>query len=358
MKSNMKKTETRKILLAALITAVLLATLPALAGCSGAPEGGGAGSGETVSRDFFAMDTYMTVSAWGDGADDTLKSVEDMIVSMENQVSTERPSSEIAKLNKDGSGTLSGDSLNIVSGALDLYKETGGAFNISIYPIMKAWGFTTKEYRVPSDEELAALLENTDLSTVSFDRETGKISFGQEGMEIDLGGITKGYASAKAVEIFKEAGLPGGLVNLGGNVQTFGKKPDGSLWKVAVQSPYPDDDYLGVIELTDKAVITSGGYERNFEKDGKTYHHIMDPETGKPAEKGLLSVTIISDDGMAADGLSTSLFVMGKDKAEEFWRGHREDFDFIMMDENNELFVSEGIADSFQSEKYKVTVVR
>ena len=354
----MKNKTIRKILIPAVCAVFMLAFLPVISGCSGVSEGGSSGDGEIPSRDFFAMDTFMTVTAWGDGAEETLESVEKMITGLENEVSTERPDSVIARLNRDGSGTLSGDSLKLVSGALDLYRETDGAFNIAIYPVMKAWGFTTKEYRVPSGEELSGLLEKTDLSTVKFDAKTGEISFGQKGMEIDLGGITKGLASAKAAEMFAEADLPGGLVNLGGNVQTFGKKPDGTLWRVAVQSPYEDDDYLGVIEVTDKAIITSGGYERFFEKDGKVYHHIMDPETGYPADSGLLSVTIVSSDGMLADGLSTSLFVMGKDRAEDYWRGHKDQFDFILMDDENRLYVSEGIADAFTSEKYKVEVVR
>ncbi len=338
------------------ILAVLITAL-ALTGC-GSDSGAQQAQTELVSRDFEAMDTYMTVSSYGDGAEAALEECENMIAALEDEVSTEKPDSQIAKLNASGETVLTGDSLTLVSEALDLYRDTDGAFNISIYPIMKAWGFTTKEYRVPSDQELEELLKATDLSTVDLDADSGKIAFGQEGMEIDLGGITKGRASAKCMEIMKKAGLAGGMVNLGGNVQVFGKKPDGSLWRVAVQSPHETDEYLGILEMTDKAMITSGGYERFFEQDGKTYHHIMDPSTGRPAESGLISATIVSDDGTLADGLSTSLYVMGRDRAVSFWQAHKNKFDFILMTDDDELYVTEPIADSFTTENYHVNVVR
>ena len=387
-----------------LMISIIMAAMFSLAGC-GDDQGGtsgtaGSAGGETEleSRDFFAMDTYMTVSSFGEGAGPALAECEAMITGLETEVSTEIEDSEIAQLNKNGSGTLTGDSLELVKEALEIYDQTDGAFNIAVYPIMKAWGFTNKDYKVPSEDTLKDLLKATDLSTVSVEEkpqassdpagstgtaETGgasdssdsagstdtaeaggdageaaEISFAQKGMEIDLGGITKGLASSRSIDIMKKAGLSGGLVNLGGNVQTFGEKPDGSLWHVAVQSPYETDDYLGIIEVTDKAVITSGGYERFFEKDGKKYHHIMDPSTGHPAESGLISSTIISDNGVLADGLSTALFVMGEEKAEEFWRSHKDQFDFILMDEDDQLYVTEPIADSFTSEQYDITVVK
>lgn len=132
-------------------------------------------------------------------------------------------------------------------------------------------------------------------------------------MKVDFGGIAKGYTSASVMEIFKECGVTSGLVSLGGNVQALGSKIDGSSWKVAVQNPDSEENYLGVLSIKDKAVITSGGYER-YLKNGKVYHHIIDPSTGYPANSGLKSVTIVSNDGTLADGLSTSLFIMGLKK--------------------------------------------
>lgn len=141
-----------------------------------------------------------------------------------------------------------------------------------------------------------------------------------------------------------------GLVNLGGNVQALGTKTDGSKWRVAVQNPQDTDQYIGVLSIQDKAVITSGGYERYFEQDGKTYHHIIDPKTGYPAENGLISVSIVTADGTLADGLSTSVFIMGKEVATEYWRAHSDEFDMILMTDDRKIYVTEGIANSFESE--------
>ena len=170
-------------------------------------------------------------------------------------------------------------------------------------------------------------------------------------MKIDLGGIAKGYTSARIRDIFKKNGIESGLVNLGGNVQALGTKTDGNNWRVAVQSPDDTEDYLGVLSIRDKAVITSGGYERYFEQDGVTYHHIIDPKTGYPAESGLSSVTIVSDDGTLADGLSTALFIMGKDKAESFWRAHSDKFEAVLVTDDGTIYVTEGLKGSFTTER-------
>jgi thiamine biosynthesis lipoprotein len=241
--------------------------------------------------------------------------------------------------------------------SLELYTSTEGAFDVAIYPIMKAWGFTDGNFKVPEAETLEELLTLTDASEILYDGEASTVSFGQENMQIDFGGIAKGYTSARIMDIFRECEVVSGLVNLGGNVQVYSTKTDGSLWRVAIQSPEGSDENLGILSTSDRAVITSGGYERYFEQDGVTYHHIIDPKTGYPAESGLVSVTIISADGTLADGLSTSLFVMGKDRAVDYWENHREEFDMILLSEDGTLYVSEGIEDSFSSD-YDIEVIR
>ena len=216
---------------------------------------------------------------------------------------------------------------------------------------MEAWGFPTQKFRVPSAEELTELLKHVDALEISYNKTTREISFADSQMKIDLGGIAKGYTSSRIMDIFKENGITSGLVNLGGNVQALGAKTDGSNWRVAVQSPDDTEDYLGVLSIQDKAVITSGGYERYFEQDGVIYHHIIDPKTGYPAENGLVSVTIVSEDGTLADGLSTSLFIMGEEKAAEFWRAHSEEFDAVLVTDDGTIYVTEGLKDSFTTEQ-------
>lgn len=137
-------------------------------------------------------------------------------------------------------------------------------------------------------------------------------------MEIDLGSTGKGFAGQQVADLLREKGVTSALLNLGGNVQTIGTKPDGSLWEIAIRDPKENVPMM-VVSVNDQAVVTSGGYERYFEQDGQTYWHIMDPATGHPADSGLRSVSIIGDDGLTCDGLSTSLFVMGLEKAAELW---------------------------------------
>ena len=177
-----------------------------------------------------------------------------------------------------------------------------------------------------------------------------KLFTNHEVMKVDFGGIAKGYTSASVMEIFKECGVASGLVSLGGNVQALGSKVDGCSWKVAVQNPDSEENYLGVLSIKDKAVITSGGYERYFEKNGKVYHHIIDPSTGYPANSGLKSVTIVSNDGTLADGLSTSLFIMGLKKATDYWRENSDKFDAIFLTSDNKQYATEGIYDNYSSD--------
>lgn len=301
-----------------------------------------------VSKDIFAMDTYMTVTAYGKNAENGVNKAVDEINRLETVLSAEKQESDIYKLNETGSGTLSTDTKNIVSKALEINKTTNGAFDISIYPLMVKWGFTTQKYNVPSKNEISKLLKDVDSSKIIFDEKSGNIKL-KENMKIDLGGIAKGYTSNRVMQIFKECGVKSGLVSLGGNVQALGTKTDGTAWQIAIENPDKSSDYIGVVSVKDKAVITSGGYERYFEKNGKTYHHILEPETGYPAESGVKSVTIVSDDGTLADALSTSLFVMGKEKALDYWREHKNEFDTVLVEDNGNITITDGLKKVFRS---------
>ena len=152
-------------------------------------------------------------------------------------------------------------------------------------------------------------------------------------------------------EKLREAGISSALVNLGGNVQALGGKPGGKPFRVAIENPEEDGAYLGILAVTDLAVITSGDYERFFEKDGRIYHHILDPATGRPAESGLHSVTVVCSDGVMADALSTAIFVMGEEKAASFWRENSPAFQMVLLAEDGTLFVTEGLKDIFETDR-------
>lgn len=305
-----------------------------------------ASSTQPVSQEIFAMDTYMTVTAYGDNAQKGVTDAVAEIQRLDNLLSIGKEDSEISKLNKSGSAALSDDTAVMVAKALDLYKSTGGAFDITVLPLMELWGFTTQEYYVPTEDEIQSTLQRVGADKLTWDESTKTLTLGDK-QEIDLGGIAKGFTSSRIMEIFKQDGVTCGMVSLGGNVHLLGTKQDGSAWRVGIQDPDNTDDMLGVLQANDCAVITSGAYERNFEKDGVTYHHIIDPATGKPSNSGLTSVTIVSKDGTLADGLSTSLFVMGKDKAIAYWKQHADEFDTILVDKDRNVYITEGIAGNF-----------
>ena len=299
----------------------------------------------------FAMDTVMELQIAG-GRDFTPEA-EEYIRRLEKELSVTDASSEIARLNADGEGELTEEVGSILLQAKDVCDRTGGALDITIYPVLKAWGFTTGEYRVPSDEEIAELLRSVDYEGIDIEVEenasesTVKVGL-SEGMQVDLGSVAKGYTGTAVAEMLRSKGVTHALLNLGGNVQCIGSKLDGTPWKVAIKSPFPDSasGMIGVVDADDVAIITSGGYERYFEEDGKRYWHILDPKTGKPAENGLVSVTIVGKDGLLCDGLSTALFVKGLDKAIEQYR-QSDDFEAIFVTEDREVYVTEGLADKF-----------
>ena len=314
--------------------------------------------GEPISRDLFAMDTFMTLTVYGEDAQDALDAAEAEISRLDELLSTGMEDSEISQLNRNGETILSDDPAYLYERSLEVNKMTDGAFDPMIYPLMEAWGFTTREYAVPDQEMLLRLLDLTDLSDVSYSPEDHHIVFEKEGMAIDFGGIAKGYTSASVIDILKEKGIGHAVISLGGNVQVLGTKPDGTLWKVAIRDPQNISGFIGIAQVSDKAVITSGGYERFFEENGKIYHHILDPSTGYPAENGLLSVTVISEDGTLADALSTALYVMGLEPAEQVWRDNRDLFDAVFVTDSGKLYITEGIRDSFLTDYYPVNIIR
>jgi thiamine biosynthesis lipoprotein len=314
--------------LCALLLALLL-----LAGCAQA------GPWET---ELTAMDTFMKLTVYGSGGEQAGKQAAARIRELESLLSTTDAGSEIYAANHTGSADLSEDTAALLGRALSLCADTGGLLDVTIYPVVRTWGFTTGDYQVPDRETLDKLLERVDYRTVSL--AGGRLTL-PDGVEVDLGAVAKGYAGDQLMALFRDEGVTSAIVELGGNVQTLGVKPDGSPWRVAVQSP-DGDGYAGVLEIADKAVVTSGGYQRYFEQDGETYWHIIDPRTGCPARSGVLSVTVVADEGVVCDALSTALFVMGPEEAAAYWR-MQGGFEYILIDEAGAVTITEGLEGCF-----------
>ena len=286
--------------------------------------------------EWFAMDTVMTAAVYGSA--DALDAVEAETYRLDALLAAQKDDSEIAAVN-DGAEVVSEETAALLRRALEIAAETNGAYDPTVYPLMRAWGFTDGNYRVPADAELDALLQTTGWTEVSVDGTTASLP---EGFALDLGGIGKGYAAGRCKEILKAHGVTSALLSLGGNVSALGSKPDGTAWTVAIEDP-DGGDYLGTVQIADQCVVTSGGYQRYFEQDGVRYWHILDPETGKPARSGMKSVTIVSAADTLADALSTALFVMGPERAADFWRVHRAEFGAVWLTDDGRLFVTEGL---------------
>ena len=317
-----------------LLTAVMLL----FTGCT-------AQSPQEVQMDVFAMDTYMDLRVSAPDGNALLREASARITELEKTLSVTQPDSDISRINAAGGSPVpvSSDTAAILREALDIGAESGGSLDITIYPLLRAWGFTTDTQQVPSGEEITSLLPAVDASAISLDGDT--VTIPADAM-LDVGALAKGYTSDAVISLFRENGAVSAIISLGGNVQTLGTKPDGSLWTVGITDPFAPSEILGTLKVGECAVITSGNYERWFEEDGVRYWHILDPADGCPADNGLVSVTVVGESGLTCDALSTALFIEGTDKAAEHWR-RRDDFEMLCVTEDGKILLTEGLEDCF-----------
>ena len=300
------------------------------------------------TSELFAMDTYMTMKAYGPGAESALNDISSMISDLDSHLSVTNSGSEIYQLNHaEGQAvTLSDTTADLLTKALALGGTTNGALELTSYPLSLAWGFTTGDYQIPDQATIDGLLPLVDDSAITLDGNSAALP---NHAQLDLGAVAKGYAGDRAAALLQDAGVTSALLNLGSStIRAIGAKPDGSAWRIAIQDPNDTSAYAGVVSVTDLAIDTSGGYERYFEgDDGEIYWHILSPDTGYPAKSGLISVTVLSDSALTGDGLSTALFVMGLDDAIDYWR-ESGGFEFILITDDNEIYISQGAQDLFQ----------
>lgn len=327
-----------------LLLAGVLAAGAVLTGC------GGEQKVSSQSSQVFAMDTVMLLTVYGDQAQQGLDQAEQIIQKLEKLWSATDENSEIWALNHSGGNwvELSEDTREILSRGLELCALTDGALDLTAYSAVQAWGFPTGAYRVPDEAELEQLVGTIDYTQVELDEQTGQARL-PGGMSLDLGAVAKGRLGEVLSQDLKELGVTSALLELGGNIQTVGTKPDGSRWRVGIQDPNSQEGgYLAIVEVADQAVVTSGDYQRCFEQDGQTYCHIMDPATAAPADSGVDSVSIVGSDGTVCDALSTALFVMGEVKGAQFWKDHPElDFEAIFVSQDGSIAVTEGLGEHF-----------
>ena len=313
--------------------------------------GCGAGAEAPASLQFFSMDTVMSITAYGPKGEAGVQAAREAVSRLDGLLSRTDPDSQISALNAHaGDGRLvevDGDVAELLSFAQSVSQLLPGDFDVTIAPVMDAWGFTTEARHVPGEAALSAALALVDSSQLEVDTAASAAMLLAPGMEVDLGAVAKGFAAGEAEEALRAAGVERALIDLGGNVTVVGTRPGGEPGRVAVKDPQNTDAYLGILALEDVTLSTSGGYERYFEEDGVRYHHIIDPKTGYPADSGLLSVTVVTADHVLADALSTALFVAGEEEALDFWRS-REDFELVLCTGDGRVIVTQGLEDAFQ----------
>lgn len=261
------------------------------------------------SVEFFAMDTFVQIKAYGENADDALQMAQNEVRRLESLFSVNNENSEIFLLNHERSIVASGETLEIVLQSLIISSQTSGAFDISVYPLVLLYGFTTGNYSVPAQSDIDSALANVGYENISINDDVITL---ENGALIDLGAVAKGYCADRVAQIMLDCGVSGAVISLGGNVAVCGKKPNNDDFLVAITDPLNPQQIIGHVNVSDCSVVTSGAYQRYFEENGKKYHHIINPKTGLCADSGLLSVTVISENGLKADALSTAFFVQGK----------------------------------------------
>ena len=256
--------------------------------------------------------------------------------------------SEVDKINQnagEGSVEVSSDMLKVVRSGIYFGEITEGSFDITIAPLMELWGFGTGEQRVPSQEEIEEILPLVDYRQIQLDEQRFTVYLPQEEMSLDLGGIAKGYIVDRIVQYLESQNVELATVNAGGDIRVIGTREDGTPWRIGIRNPRNSNgqDITAVIPIVDQAVVTSGDYERFFTSDGKRYHHILDPHNGFPAAE-VISATIVAEECITADALSTAVFVLGPQKGMELVES-LSGVEGLIIDSQEKLHVSSGLQD-------------
>ena len=270
---------------------------------------------------------------------------------LEKLLSTWIPASELSRVNAAAgrhSVKVSPETIEILARSLQMADLTEGTFNIVVGPAVEAWN-VSQEGRVPSQEELDALRPLLDLSDMKLDHDASTVYLARAGMRIDVGGIGKGYAADRAAVVMAASGATAGVVAISGDIETFGRMPDGQRFVFGIQHPRKEQgELLARIELENEAVSTAGDYQRFIEVDGVRYHHILDPKTLQPSRLAQ-SVTVIAKEGVVADGLDTGIFVMGPKKGMELIETLLG-VEGVIVDRDGQVLISSGLKDRLQME--------
>jgi FAD:protein FMN transferase len=303
------------------IAACLLFILP-LSACSNTNN---SASNQPYEKSFTAMDTVMQLRAFGPNGQKAVDESEKRLYELDNMASTTVTTSDVSKINNAAGKSyvkVHPEIIKMIEASQKYSKISNGLWDITVGPLVNLWGIGTDNERKPSDAEIKAKLPLIGYNKISINEKDNSVMLMQPGMAIDLGGIAKGFAADEILKIYKKYKIQNGLIDLGSSsIYGVGKNASGNPWSIGLKHPRSDDssNYLGIIKISNEGISTSGDYERYFIKDGKRYHHILNPSTGYPVDNGIMSVTVVIDDsvpdnGMLADILSLTVFELGPKK--------------------------------------------
>lgn len=308
----------------------------------------------------FGMDTEITHYAFGKYSEEALSAVNEKSKQLEMKLSRFIPTSDISRINSSAGiqcEKISSDTYELLSLATSFSKYSHGLFDVTIGSLVELWDYKNATH-IPGIERIQNVHPLVNYNDLILNPKKKTAMLQKVGQSIDCGGIGKGFTSDKFIDVFNKFGISSAFTNIGGNVVTLGTKPDGSPWRVGIRHPRLENSLVGVILVADKAVVTSGDYQRYFiDSKGKRYHHIINPLTGYPCESGLISVTIVNDSGAVADALSTIVLVAGMNKGLEFL-SYYPGTEAVLIDFNLQMYITKGLKEKLQSNNgIKVTIL-
>lgn len=308
-------------------------------------------NGETpFKKEFYCLGTINRLTAYGENGENAVKEAEQRLAEIDDKMSVFKDYSELSRVNKSAGKNyekVSEDTYFVIKSSIEYCNLLNGTFDPTIKPIVKLWNIGKENFKIPTQSEIDNALKLVNYKDILFDDENCSIMLKKENQNVDAGGIAKGYAADEVKRIFKRNEITRGIIDLGGNIFALGGKDDESPWSIGVQNPFSKrGDYIGIILVRNKSLVTSGNYERYTIVNGKKYHHIIDPRTGYPSESGLVSATIVSNLSIDGDGFSTGIFILGLEKGMELIES-TYGIEGIFITENKEIYVSSGIKDEF-----------
>ncbi len=318
-----KKVILQSLLVAALITAIIAVYF--LYSSSKAEY-------DSVNKSAIAMGTIVTAKTYGENTGPENEIIINSVKQLDELISWRQEGSLVDRLNK--TNFVNSSSLaDIVNVCNKVSKDSGGAFDLTVGSLSNLWAIGTENEKLPNDDEIANALKKVGYKSLKVN---GAEVSCKKGQFIDLGAVGKGYACDMIKTYLEDSELKGAVVSVGGSILAYGKRNKaGDKWRIAVRDPRDEKSYIGTVKINEGFVSTSGDYEKYFEKDGKRYHHLLDPRTGYPAQNGLISVTVVCDSGILSDALSTACFVLGKEKGAEL--AEKYGAGAIFIDENKNI---------------------